>query len=56
MKVALRAKKDTKPDIAKARRFLNWELKVKLKDGLKTTIEWFKNHAQKEKNNSGNVD
>ncbi|CEG13846.1 dTDP-glucose 4,6-dehydratase [groundwater metagenome] len=31
-----------KPDISKARKYLNWESKVKLKEGLERTIEYFK--------------
>lgn len=31
-----------KPDIAKAKRILGWEPKVKLEDGLKKTIEYFR--------------
>ncbi len=30
------------PDISKARKLLNWESKVELREGLKNTIEWFK--------------
>jgi dTDP-glucose 4,6-dehydratase len=30
------------PDITKARKFLDWQPQVKLEDGLKKTIEWFK--------------
>ena len=30
------------PDISKARRLLNWEPKVKLEDGLRTTYEYFR--------------
>ncbi|SRR5258706_9215546 len=31
------------PDISKAKRLINWEPKVSLEDGLKKTIEYFKN-------------
>jgi UDP-glucuronate decarboxylase len=30
------------PDITKAKIILNWEPKISLKEGLKTTIEYFK--------------
>jgi len=30
------------PEISKAKKLLNWEPKVKLEEGLKKTIEWFK--------------
>jgi nucleoside-diphosphate-sugar epimerase len=30
------------PDIAKARKLLNWEPKVHLEEGLKKTIEYFR--------------
>jgi len=32
------------PDISKAKKILNWQPKVKVKEGLKKTIEWFKKH------------
>lgn len=35
--------KRRKPDITKARKLLNWEPKVSLREGLKKTIEYFKN-------------
>lgn len=35
-----------KPDIAKAREILGWAPTVPLKEGLKTTYEWFKNKLQ----------
>ena len=36
------------PDIAKARKELKWEPKVKLKEGLTRTIEWFKLNNKKQ--------
>lgn len=32
-----------KPDITKAKKLLNWEPEIKLKEGLIATINWFKN-------------
>ncbi|MDI6703949.1 MAG: SDR family oxidoreductase [bacterium] len=32
-----------RPDITKAKRLLQWEVKVSLDDGLRMTIDWFKN-------------
>ncbi|MCE1246903.1 MAG: SDR family oxidoreductase [Firmicutes bacterium] len=37
-----------KPDITKAREILGWSPTVPLKEGLKTTFEWFKNKLQAE--------
>ncbi|MDO8554695.1 MAG: NAD-dependent epimerase/dehydratase family protein [Candidatus Micrarchaeota archaeon] len=34
--------KKRKPDISKIKKILDWEPKIKLNDGLKKTIEWFK--------------
>jgi nucleoside-diphosphate-sugar epimerase len=34
--------KQRRPDITKAKRLLNWEPKVALEDGLKTTIVFFR--------------
>jgi dTDP-glucose 4,6-dehydratase len=34
------------PDIAKAKRILNWEPKVKLEEGLLKTIEYFRAHLK----------
>ena len=31
------------PDITKAKKYLNWEPQIKLIDGLKKTINYFKN-------------
>ncbi len=33
------------PDIRKARRLLKWRPRVKLKDGLRQTIRWFRQHV-----------
>lgn len=38
--------KRRKPDISKAKRLLGWEPKVSLKQGLKQTIDWFKQQIQ----------
>jgi len=32
------------PDISKARKILKWQPKVKIEEGLKKTIDWFKKH------------
>jgi UDP-glucuronate decarboxylase len=34
--------KQRKPDITKAKKFLKWEPKVKLADGMEKTIAYFK--------------
>jgi len=34
--------KQRKPDITKAKKFLKWEPQVKLADGLKDTIKYFR--------------
>ncbi len=38
--------KQRRPDITLAREALNWEPNVKLEDGLKQTIAWFKEHPR----------
>jgi dTDP-glucose 4,6-dehydratase len=35
------------PDIAKARRILNWEPQISLEEGLKLTIPWFREELQR---------
>jgi len=37
-----------RPDISKAKELLNWYPKVKLKRGIETTIQWFKNNSLRE--------
>jgi len=32
-----------RPDISRARKYLNWRPKIDLEDGLMATINWFKN-------------
>lgn len=39
--------KRRKPDISKIKSALGWEPRVKLEDGLKETIEWFKGEVRK---------
>lgn len=36
--------KQRKPDISKAKNILNWEPKISLREGLKNTMQWFKNN------------
>jgi len=36
------------PDTSKSKRLLKWEPKVSLEDGLKITIDWFKEHYKEE--------
>jgi dTDP-glucose 4,6-dehydratase len=46
----LRTKDDPQvrqPDITKARRILNWEPKVSLREGLEQTIPWFRQELQR---------
>lgn len=35
-----------KPDITRAKKFINWEPKISLKKGLELTIEYFRNELQ----------
>jgi UDP-glucuronate decarboxylase len=37
-----------KPNITRARTFLNWEPRIPLRDGLKKTIEYFRNELKLE--------
>ena len=39
--------KQRRPDISKAKKLLDWEPKVGLEDGLKMTIEWFRERIKK---------
>lgn len=38
-----------RPDIARAAQLLNWKPKVSMRDGLKKTIEYFRNELEVEK-------
>jgi len=38
--------KRRKPDIARARRLLGWEPKVRVADGLRRTIDWFRENGE----------
>lgn len=37
-----------RPDISKAKELLNWYPKIKLRKGIETTIQWFKNNSLRE--------
>jgi len=37
--------KQRRPNIARAKKLLHWQPRVKLKEGLHATIEWFKDHG-----------
>ena len=34
-----------KPDISLAKRLLNWSPQIKMEDGIKRTINWFKENS-----------
>jgi len=36
-----------RPDIARARKYLKWQPKVKLEEGLQKTLEWFRNNPSR---------
>lgn len=40
-----------KPDISLAKKILNWEPKISLKQGIQQTVEYFRNELNKNKNN-----
>lgn len=44
-----------KPDISRAKKVLNWEPQVKLKDGLKKTIEYFKHELEAQQLDVGSI-
>ncbi|XP_077293636.1 UDP-xylose synthase [Arctopsyche grandis] len=44
-----------RPDITRARTYLKWEPKVPLKDGLKKTIEYFKNELSRTSHSERNI-
>jgi len=41
METAIDDPRQRRPDISKAKKYLNWEPKIDLKSGLKQTIEYF---------------
>lgn len=44
-----------KPDIARAKKFLNWEPRVPLKVGLEKTIEYFRKELERSNHSNRNV-
>lgn len=44
-----------KPDIARAKKFLNWEPRVPLKIGLEKTIEYFRKEIERSNHSNRNV-
>ncbi|XP_065348230.1 UDP-glucuronic acid decarboxylase 1 [Cloeon dipterum] len=44
-----------RPDISRAKRYLNWEPKVPLEVGLKRTVEYFKNELKRSRHSERNV-
>lgn len=44
-----------KPDISRAKKFINWEPRVPLKIGLEKTIEYFRKELERSKHSNRNV-
>lgn len=44
-----------KPDITRAKTFLNWEPRVPLKDGLQKTIEYFRKELDRSIHSQRNI-
>lgn len=44
-----------KPDISRAKKYLNWEPRVPLKIGLEKTIEYFRKELERSKHSNRNV-
>lgn len=44
-----------KPDISRAKKFINWEPRVPLKVGLEKTIEYFRKELERSKHSNRNV-
>lgn len=44
-----------KPDISRAKKYINWEPRVPLKVGLEKTIEYFRKELERSKHSNRNV-
>lgn len=44
-----------KPDISRAKKFLNWEPRVPLKVGLEKTIEYFRKELERSNHSNRNI-
>lgn len=44
-----------KPDIARAKKYLNWEPRITLKDGLQKTIEYFRKELDRSIHSNRNI-
>lgn len=44
-----------KPDIARAKKYLNWQPRISLKIGLEKTIEYFRKELERSKHSNRNI-